>query len=52
MFNSFADAKNYVFNSGFIDNIDLDRMNEIAERLYRNAQDEESANEIIQEFLI
>ena len=52
MFNSINDAKTFLINNGMIDLIDLDREKEIIEDLFRNAADENSANEIISAYVI
>lgn len=52
MFTSVSDAKTFLLNSGYIDNIDLSQEAEITEALYRNATDKESAEAIIESFLI
>lgn len=52
MFNSISDAKNFLINHGMIDFIDIDNEKEIIEDLFRNATDENSANEIISAYAI
>lgn len=47
MFKSINEARNFLFNSGLLDFINLDDENEIVEKLFRNAADEREANEII-----
>ncbi|HFP9201493.1 hypothetical protein WH835_11360 [Raoultella planticola] len=52
MFNSISDAKTFLFNHGMIDFIDLDHEAEIVEDLYRNATDADSAEVIINSYVI
>lgn len=52
MFKSISDAKTFLFNHGMIDFIDLNRFDEIVEDLYRNAEDKDSADEIVNNYVI
>ncbi len=52
MFDSISDAKTFLFNHGMIDFIDLSREAEIIEDLYRNATDTDSADAIVDKYLV
>ncbi|MDE9544163.1 hypothetical protein [Xenorhabdus bovienii] len=52
MFNSINDAKTYLTNCGWINAIDIEREDEIIEDLYRNAEDDESANAIVEKYRV
>ena len=51
MFNSITEARDFVLNSGWLEAINLDEEKEIVEDVYRNAESEEHANEIIENYL-
>jgi hypothetical protein len=50
MFDSIVNAKDFVTNSGWLEAIEIDQVDEIAMDVYRNATDEESANAIIEKY--
>ncbi|NDJ59398.1 hypothetical protein GWD52_20925 [Enterobacteriaceae bacterium 4M9] len=52
MFKSIADAKTFLFNHGNLDLIELDKEDEIVERLYREADTKEAADTIVSEYII
>lgn len=52
MFKTLSDANFFLINHGALDLIDLDRLDEAAERLYREAEDKDNADAIISEFII
>lgn len=52
MFETFSDAKTFLFNHGLLDCIDIERMDEIANDLYRNAESEDRADAIVAKYLI
>ncbi|GKX44559.1 hypothetical protein SOASR015_35930 [Pectobacterium carotovorum subsp. carotovorum] len=51
MFNSISDARTFLTNHGYFDAIDFDRIDEIVEDLYRNADDKESADAIVEKYI-